>query len=102
MEANAKIYVAGHNGLAGSALVKKLKSLGYGNIITRTHAELDLTRQEAVESFFAKEKPEFVILGPPRWGALWPIIPIRRNLSATIWPSKQMSSIQPGRIMLSD
>jgi len=86
MEANAKIYVAGHNGLAGSALVKKLKSLGYGNIITRTHAELDLTRQEAVESFFAKEKPEFVILAAAKVGGIvanntYPAEFIRDNLA---------------------
>jgi len=57
MDKNAKIYVAGHNGLAGSALVRKLTAIGCKNIITRSYAELDLTRQEAVESFFAKEKP---------------------------------------------
>lgn len=60
MEKNAKIYVSGHTGLAGSAIVRELKRQGYYNIITRTHQELDLTRQEPVETFFRAEKPEYV------------------------------------------
>ena len=52
MELNAKIYVAGHRGLVGSALVKNLQSKGYDNIIVRTHAELDLTDSSAVAKFF--------------------------------------------------
>ena len=62
MEKNAKIYVAGHRGMVGSAIVRELQRQGYTNIITRTHKELDLTRQEAVERFFAEEKPEYVFL----------------------------------------
>ena len=62
MEKNAKIYVAGHRGMVGSAIVRELKKQGYTNIITRTHAELDLCRQDAVEGFFAQEKPEYVFL----------------------------------------
>ena len=54
-----KIYVAGHRGLVGSAIVRSLKRQGYTNIIGRTHKELDLTRQDAVEEFFAQEKPEY-------------------------------------------
>ena len=69
MEKNAKIYVAGHRGMVGSAIVRELERQGYTNIITRTHKELDLTRQDAVERFFAEEKPEYVFLaaaGPYR------------------------------------
>lgn len=60
MEKDAKIYVAGHKGMVGSAIVRELKKQGYSNIVTRTHKELDLTRQEAVEAFFYAEKPEYV------------------------------------------
>lgn len=56
MEKDAKIYVAGHRGMVGSAIVRQLEKEGYTNIITRTHKELDLCRQDAVEEFFAKEK----------------------------------------------
>ena len=52
MEKNDKIYVAGHRGMVGSAIVRELKNQGYFNIVTRTHKELDLTRQDAVEKFF--------------------------------------------------
>ena len=57
MEKNAKIYVAGHRGMVGSAIVRELNRQGYTNIITRTHRELDLTRQAEVEAFFASENP---------------------------------------------
>jgi len=60
MDKNSKIYVAGHRGLLGSALLKKLKSEGYVNIATRTHKALDLTTQKSVDHFFKKEKPEYV------------------------------------------
>lgn len=60
MEKDAKIYVAGHRGMVGSAIVRELERQGYHNFVLRTHAELDLTRQEAVEEFFALEKPEYV------------------------------------------
>ena len=62
MEKNAKIYVAGHRGMVGSAIVRDLKRQGYTNIVTRTHKELDLIRQDAVEAFFAEEKPDYVFL----------------------------------------
>ena len=62
MDKNAKIYVAGHRGMVGSAIVRELQRQGYNNIITRTHKELDLCRQENVEKFFAEEKPEYVFL----------------------------------------
>ena len=70
MEKNAKIYVAGHRGMVGSAIVRELKRQGYENIITRTHKELDLTRQDAVERFFAKEKPEYVFLAAAKVGGI--------------------------------
>ena len=60
MEKTAKIYVAGHRGMVGSAIVRELERQGYHNIIKRTHDELDLTRQEAVETFFNVEKPDYV------------------------------------------
>ncbi len=70
MNKNSKIYVAGHRGLVGSAIVKNLESKGYTNIITRTHSELDLTNQKDVEKFFEKEKPEYVILAAAKVGGI--------------------------------
>ena len=70
MEKNAKIYVAGHRGMVGSAIVRELTKQGYTNIITRTHAELDLCRQEAVEHFFATEQPEYVFLAAAKVGGI--------------------------------
>lgn len=70
MQKNDKIYVAGHRGMVGSAIVRRLRALGYENIITRTHAELDLTRQEAVEAFFAAEKPDYVFLAAAKVGGI--------------------------------
>ena len=59
---NSKIYVAGHRGMVGSAIVRKLGERGYSNIITRSHKELDLISQQRVGEFFEKEKPDVVIL----------------------------------------
>ena len=70
MEKNSKIYVAGHRGMVGSAIVRELQRQGYTNIITRTHAELDLTRQEQVERFFTEEKPEYVFLAAAKVGGI--------------------------------
>ena len=67
---DARIYVAGHKGLLGSALVKKLKTAGFMHIITKTHKELDLTNQKAVNGFFQKEKPEFVFLAAGLTGGI--------------------------------
>ncbi|KAJ8767295.1 hypothetical protein K2173_017339 [Erythroxylum novogranatense] len=67
---SVKIFVAGHRGLVGSAIVRKLKALGFTNLVLRTHAELDLTRQSDVESFFAAEKPKFVILAAAKVGGI--------------------------------
>ena len=70
MNKDSKIYVAGHTGLLGSALLKQLKSEGYSNIVTRTHVELDLTRQESVDDFFKKEQPEYVFLCAGQTGGI--------------------------------
>lgn len=70
MENNAKIYVAGHTGMVGSAIVRQLESAGYTNIICRSHAELDLTRQADVEEFFAEEKPEYVFVAAAKVGGI--------------------------------
>ena len=70
MEKDSKIYIAGHRGLVGSALVRKLTEMGYMNLIARTHAELDLTRQRDVEDFFDKERPEYVFLAAARVGGI--------------------------------
>lgn len=70
MERDAKIYVAGHNGMAGSAIVRELKRQGYENIIGRTHSELDLTRQADVETFFEQEKPDYVFLAAAMVGGI--------------------------------
>ena len=70
MEKDEKIYVAGHRGMVGSAIVRQLEKEGYTNIITRTHKELDLCRQDAVEEFFAKEKPDYVFLAAAKVGGI--------------------------------
>ena len=70
MEINSKIYVAGHRGMVGSAIVRELQRQGYTNIITRTHKELDLTRQDQVEAFFEAEKPEYVFLAAAKVGGI--------------------------------
>ena len=70
MKKDAKIYVAGHRGMVGSAILRELLRQGYTNIITRTHKELDLTRQDAVERFFVEEKPEFVFLAAAKVGGI--------------------------------
>ena len=70
MTKDSKIYVAGHRGMVGSAIVRELQRQGYTNIITRTHAELDLTRQEQVEAFFAQERPEYVFLAAAKVGGI--------------------------------
>lgn len=70
MQKHDKIYVAGHSGLVGSAVVRRLKKDGFDNIITRTHAELDLTNQEAVEKFFATEQPDYVFMSAAKVGGI--------------------------------
>lgn len=70
MEKNSKIYVAGHRGLVGSAIVRNLETNGFENIITRTHKELDLTNQESVRRFFEEKKPEYVFLAAAKVGGI--------------------------------
>ena len=70
MNKESKIYVAGHRGMVGSAIVRELQRQGYTNIITRTHAELDLCRQEAVEAFFRAERPDYVFLAAAKVGGI--------------------------------
>ena len=70
MEKQDKIYVAGHRGMVGSAIVRELERQGYQNIVTRSHAALDLTRQEAVEAFFVEEKPDYVFLAAAKVGGI--------------------------------
>ena len=70
MNKEGKIYVAGHRGMVGSAIVRSLERNGYHNIITRTHKELDLTRQDQVEKFFAEEKPDYVFLAAAKVGGI--------------------------------
>ena len=71
MERDTKIYVAGHTGLVGSALVRKLQADGYTNLVTRTHAELDMTCQAEVETFFRVERPEYVFIAAAKVGGIW-------------------------------
>jgi GDP-L-fucose synthase len=86
METSEKIYVAGHRGLVGSALMRNLRARGYENFVTRTHAELDLTDQAAVEAYFAAEKPDYVFLAAAKVGGIhanneYPAEFIRDNLA---------------------
>lgn len=70
MKPDSKIYIAGHNGLVGSAIVNNLKQKGYSNFITRNHSELDLTDQHAVAKFFTQERPEYVFLAAAKVGGI--------------------------------
>ncbi len=70
MQKDSKIYIAGHSGLVGSAILDELKQQGYKNLIFKTHSELDLTNQEAVSNFFKIEKPEYVILAAAKAGGI--------------------------------
>ncbi|MBT0962311.1 GDP-L-fucose synthase family protein [Denitromonas iodatirespirans] len=86
MDKTARIYVAGHRGLVGSAIVRKLKADGYTHILKRTHAELDLTDATATEAFFAEHKPEYVFLAAAKVGGIvanntYPAEFIRDNLA---------------------
>jgi GDP-L-fucose synthase len=70
MEKGSRIFVAGHKGLVGSAIMRRLKAEGYDRLITRTHAQLDLMRQEQVEAFFKAEKPKYVFLAAAKVGGI--------------------------------
>lgn len=96
MEKRAKIYVAGHRGLVGSAIWRNLESKGYANLVGRTHAQLDLTDQQAVEAFFKAEKPEYVFLAAAYVGGImanslyradfiWRNLQIQNNVIASAW-----------------
>lgn len=85
MNKNSKIFIAGHRGLVGSAIVRALEKVGYNNIVTRTHTELDLLNKSVVHDFFEKEKPEYVFLAAARVGGImanktYPADFIRENL----------------------
>jgi GDP-L-fucose synthase len=86
MKKDSKIYVVGHRGLVGSALMRRLEARGYTNLVTRTHTELDLTEQAAVRDFFDKEQPEYVLLAAAKVGGIhanntYPAEFIRDNLA---------------------
>jgi GDP-L-fucose synthase len=86
MDASAKIYVAGHRGLAGGAIVRALERQGYQNLVLKTHKDLDLTDQAAVEAFFSNEKPDYVFLAAAKVGGIhannmYPAEFIRDNLA---------------------
>lgn len=96
MEKDSKIYVAGHRGLVGSAIWRNLASKGYTHLVGRTHGELDLTDQQAVEAFFAAKKPEYVILAAAYVGGImanslyradfiWRNLQIQNNVIAASW-----------------
>ena len=70
MDRDAKIYVAGHRGMVGSAIVRKLSSLGYTNVVTRTHAEVDLVSQQAVMDFLGQEKPDYIFMAAAKVGGI--------------------------------
>ncbi|MDQ8051011.1 GDP-L-fucose synthase [Luteibacter sp.] len=85
MDSNSRIYVAGHRGLVGSAIVRRLDQLGFGNLLVSTHKEMDLTNQAQVESFFERERPEYVFLAAAKVGGInannsYPAEFIRDNL----------------------
>src|SRR5579864_512996 len=89
MLSGSKVFVAGHSGLVGSAIVRALQRLGYGNLLLRTHEQLDLTNQGAVNSFFAQERPEYVFMAAARVGGIlanytYPADFIRDNLSIEV------------------
>jgi len=71
MKKHSKIYIAGHRGLVGSAIISRLKAEGYSNVITSMHSELDLTRQREVEEFFDKQRPDYVFLAAAKVGGIW-------------------------------
>ena len=79
LDKSSKIYVAGHNGLVGSAIWNNLLQRGYTNLVGRSHKELDLTDQYAVKKFFDEEQPDAVVRRLPLWAALWLICCIGRT-----------------------
>jgi GDP-L-fucose synthase len=101
MEKEAKIYIAGHRGLVGSAIVRTLRGEGYGNLITRTSRELDLREQGAVRAFFEQERPEYVFLAAAKVGGIlanntWPADFLYQNLmiEANVIESARLSGVK--------
>ena len=92
MEKNAKIYVAGHHGLVGSAIWKNLQNKGYTNLVGRTHKELDLLDSVSVRQFFDEEQPEYVFLAAAFVGGIMANSIYRATLSTKICKSNRMSS----------
>ncbi len=70
MKLDSKIFIAGHHGMVGAAILRNLQRNGYTNLVVKTRQELDLTRQDEVEQFFSKEKPEYVFLGAAKVGGI--------------------------------
>ena len=70
MKPDAKIFVTGHRGMVGSALVRRLQAGGYGNLLTRTHSELDLADQRAVHAFLAEQKPDYLFIAAAKVGGI--------------------------------
>ncbi len=85
MKKNDKIYVAGHRGLVGSAIVRNLEEKGYTNVFGKTHRELDLTNQAMVRAFFEKERPDVVVLAAAKVGGINATIPRRLILPMKIY-----------------
>lgn len=94
MEKSAKIYVAGHHGLVGSAIWKNLQEKGYTHLIGRSHKELDLLDGVAVKRFFDEEQPEYVILAAAHVGELWQTVSIGQILSIKTCKYSRMSSVK--------
>jgi GDP-L-fucose synthase len=90
MKPGDKIFVAGHRGLVGSALVRRLQADGFTNLILRTRAELDLMNQKAVDDFFSVEKPDFVFLALPKLVVFMPTTLIQPTLFIKTYRSKRM------------
>ena len=80
---SARIYVAGHRGLVGSAILRHLRAEGYDNLLTATRDQLDLRDQAAVNYWFRANRPEYVFQWPARWAASWPTRRGRRSSSTT-------------------
>jgi len=100
MNKNSKIYVAGHRGLVGAAIVRRLREEGYDNLVTRTSRELDLREQGAVREFFERERPEYVFLAAARVGGIlandtWPADFLYQNLmiEANVIESARLSGV---------
>ena len=101
MEKESKIYVAGHRGLVGAAIVRKLREEGYGNLVMRTSRELDLREQGAVREFFERERPEYVFLAAAKVGGIlandtWPADFLYQNLmiEANVIESARLSGVK--------